>query len=188
MNFLRSLFSPSRPVSRPNPEISRPVAKVAESLPPDRRMIRSPVLEKAAPPGACQVYYVVRSTGTLYLDPHEWEPEAYVYAQSQNRSCFELYLDKQLIAALGWEIEDREYFTTGTYVHEDFRKRGLGKALFEAWIAMHPGEKLTGTPVTDEGYTLLKSLCESYPEVLDYEMEESRFHEDPQDLREMKAA
>lgn len=64
---------------------------------------------------------------------------------------------------------DKPYFDTifssGTWVAKKYRKRGLGKKLWEVGLAHEKPKYVEVHITTDKGYTLIQSLAELFPKI-----------------------
>lgn len=68
-------------------------------------------------------------------------------------------------AAFGWAVlsRNRGIVSSGVYVEESLRRRGIAKLLFEAAIGISKPGKIYVATVSDEGFTLINSVKNKFP-------------------------
>jgi GNAT superfamily N-acetyltransferase len=87
----------------------------------------------------------------------------------------DVYADRAIVAIDGnghvagvWKY-DRPYYKTisscGTCVAPKYRRRGLGKRLWEVGLAYEQPIRVQVRAVSDRGYTLVRSLEEAFPHI-----------------------
>lgn len=111
-------------------------------------------------PAGYKVMLVMNSTG--YLTDDGWEYVEADYGTAHTVSIEILNAKDEIRAAVGWSCppHERSVFTVGTWVHPRLRRRGLAQAMWRAMIEHSGRTRIESYIVSDEGWTLVRSMRE----------------------------
>ena len=133
---------------------------------------------KSRLPDGYRVELVKNSQSTLRLGPPDyWATNEYnnldVWDNSDSTSIEVVSRFGKVVAAVGWEFDpasgSETAYTIGTVVDEHLRRRGLAKALWRAMIRISGAPLIHGCAASDEGFTLLRSMREDFPNQVSFD-------------------
>lgn len=172
MTWFNRLLSAVFPWMQKNNESSEQQSVPPGLRPEYRAKLVDPDIESRLREGM-RVLFVFHSRSALRFAPDGWARGDYHLDSSQNRFSIEVEDRKgEVVAAVGWSIPADDSgltaYTFGTFVSKKLRRRGLAQALWRAMIRECGRPRIRGVAATDEGFTLLTSMKEAFPDVVSF--------------------